>query len=81
MPRVRGRSRQVSRKRGGGVNKPLEYFGIPTGRYFHSEFVGGPILKRWVRSGGKKSYKKRKQVSRKKKSRKKKRGNCMCKGH
>ena len=43
MPR---RSKRVSRKRGGRVNRPLEYFGIPTGRYLNK--ASPPILKRWV---------------------------------
>ena len=70
-----GRSRKVSRKRGGRVNRPLEYFGIPTGRYLNK--ASPPILKRWVR-GGKKT---KRNYTKKRKYNKKKRSHCMCPGH
>ena len=71
MPR---RSRRVSKKRGGNVNTPLEYFGIQTGRYLNK--ASPSVLKRWVRGG-----KKTKRKYTKKRKYKKKRSHCMCKGH
>jgi len=72
MPKVRRSSRRRSTKRstkrrGGGVNKPLEYFGIQTGRYF--EMPGAPILKKWLRGGSKKRRRGRKLVAKKTKKR------------
>ena len=82
MPKVRRSNRRRSTKRrGGGVNKPLEYFGIQTGRYF--EMPGAPILKKWLR-GGSKKRRGRKPVAKKTKKRsykKTKKTHCMCKGH
>lgn len=72
MPR---RSKKVSKKRGGRVNKPLEYFGIQTGRYF--DLPTPSLLQRWMR-GGKKSKRK---STKKKKYNKKKKSSCMCNTH
>ena len=79
---IRRRRSRKSITRGGGVNKPLEYFGIQTGRYF--ELPSAPILKKWLRGGSKKRRRGRKLVAKKTKKRsykKTQKNHCMCTGH